>query len=232
MLDRLSSIINEFNARMAQDLSEEEKIKAIAWCVREILLTHPFSDGNGRTISLLLNKLLLQHNLSPTIIENPTRIDGFSLNELCAEIKRGQDVFRGQRGYLPPVDDMVSPTEDSVLYLENNPNVAALLVYNATHRICNKWEQTNSQDRNRTVALFVNSLCADNPRLSAEQAKYAIKEIGAKTNKAIFSASLLSQFFYNGTYRIDFNRLDPALSCANINRMESPVSSSGFSPGH
>jgi hypothetical protein len=55
---------------------------------------HLFDDGNARTIGLLVvNKLLLENGLRPAMMEDPNRFDGFSTDELVAEIKQGQATF-------------------------------------------------------------------------------------------------------------------------------------------
>lgn len=197
MFNRLETIINEFNQSIADPgISDDEKIKIIAICVQNILLTHPFLDGNGRTMSLLLNKLLLQHNLSPTIIENPTMIDAFSVAELCEEIKKGQDVFRAQKSKPFFPDQEVQETGISVMYLKDNPYVAALLVHAAADCLTS-WSRTNIGDRKRTVDLLVNDLCANSPELNATRLNEKAQEITEKIFNSTYKKGRF-EFLSNG----------------------------------
>ncbi|UKE72264.1 hypothetical protein [Xanthomonas graminis] len=40
-----------------------------------------------------MNKLLIENDLRPAMMEDPNRFDGFSTDELVAEIKQGQATF-------------------------------------------------------------------------------------------------------------------------------------------
>ena len=150
---RLDSIIDLFHQEMtAPQISEEGKIRAIAICLHEILLTHPFPDGNGRTMALLLNKLLLQYNLCPAILMNPTIIDAFSIKQLSAAIGKGQYTFKicYRRPYFGP---------GKVIFLKNNPNVTALFIYTAV-AAATQWDTINVGDRKGIMNLFLAELCS------------------------------------------------------------------------
>ncbi|WP_231103627.1 hypothetical protein [Xanthomonas graminis] len=74
--------------------SEDAKLSAIARCCQDLERAHLFDDGNARTIGMLVvNKLLLENDLRPAMMEDPNRFDGFSTDELVAEIKQGQATF-------------------------------------------------------------------------------------------------------------------------------------------
>ncbi len=89
--------IKEYNKEIKHAQTDDEKMLAIAKCVASIERLHPFHDGNCRTMVILTNKLLLQNNLSPTILKNPNQIDMFSTGELVDEIKKGQKVFQSYK---------------------------------------------------------------------------------------------------------------------------------------
>jgi Fic/DOC family len=92
---RVENIISEHKRNITSAASDDDRLRAIATCCAELERTHPFADGNARTIGfLVVNKLLLESGLSPTMIENPNRFDGFSADELAQEIKKGQEEFR------------------------------------------------------------------------------------------------------------------------------------------
>lgn len=147
---RLNNIIDLFHGEMATaQISEEGKIRAIAICLHEILLTHPFPDGNGRTTALLLNKLLLQYNLCPALLSNPTIIDAFSIKELCAAIKTGQGNFiTCSIPYSGP---------GKFIFLKGNPNVTALFVYTSVAS-ATKWDTINVGEQNDAMNLFLAEL--------------------------------------------------------------------------
>lgn len=74
--------------------SEQEKLLAIARLVQDLDQLHPFYDGNIRVFGiLLLNRLLIDLDLSPTCLEDPNCLDCLSLEEIVNEIKIGQEHF-------------------------------------------------------------------------------------------------------------------------------------------
>lgn len=93
LIDRL---IAEYNAEIAEaGNNKEEKLLAIVRFIRKISITHPFADCNQRLfVFLILNKLLLENNFLPTIVEQPLMFDGYlSASELVIEVKKGFDNF-------------------------------------------------------------------------------------------------------------------------------------------
>ena len=77
----------------------------------ELERAHLFSDGNARTYGfVVINKLLIDAGLSPTILENPNHLDGFSIEEIVQEIREGQGRFQA---LLEP--DPVSQTLQNAL---------------------------------------------------------------------------------------------------------------------
>jgi len=94
--NRVQQIIQNYHCAIKLTASnEQEKIKAIATCIHELELTHPFYDGNCRTMAiLLLNKLLKQQGLSLCILYCKDRFDAFSIDELCQEIITGQQRYQ------------------------------------------------------------------------------------------------------------------------------------------
>jgi hypothetical protein len=74
---------------------EEQKLTAIVKVIQNLHQFHPFPDGNGRTFCFfLLNKLLLENDLAPTIIEDPGYFTGCSVTELVEAVKVGQKRFQ------------------------------------------------------------------------------------------------------------------------------------------
>lgn len=93
---RATSIINAYHVEIGNATTEDEKLTAIARCCRDLEVSHLFADGNARTIGFcVVNKLLLENDLSPVILENPNRFDGYSIEELVDEIRQGQQNFAG-----------------------------------------------------------------------------------------------------------------------------------------
>lgn len=87
-------IINKYYQNIAQAKTDDAKLAVIAQCVGELERLHAFQDANCRTMILTLNKLLIQNELYPTILENPNRMDLLSNAELVAQIKQGQAQFK------------------------------------------------------------------------------------------------------------------------------------------
>lgn len=164
--DRISKIIENFQVSMSnpQVTSNDDKIRAIAICIHQLELTHPFDDANCRTMSLLLNKLLIQHELGPTILENPNRIDAYSIDELVDEIKKGQTCFSNQisNGAQRNYDQ-----GQNVIYLENNPAVSALLVYQTMASMPIKWHEVNIGDRQCAIEIMTGKVASAQTALRA-----------------------------------------------------------------
>ncbi|UYM18199.1 hypothetical protein [Endozoicomonas euniceicola] len=73
---------------------ESQKIACIAKVCRNIQFTHPFRDGNARTIGcILVNGLLMREGLSPSLINNANKFDAYSVDELVKVIRLGQSHF-------------------------------------------------------------------------------------------------------------------------------------------
>ncbi len=91
----LENLLTQYHESIQQANTSKEQLKCIATLIRDLHQYHPFGDGNGRTfIFLLLNKLLINNDLSPTAVESPKRFSGYSISELIMEIERGQSNFR------------------------------------------------------------------------------------------------------------------------------------------
>ncbi|WP_163831793.1 hypothetical protein [Spartinivicinus ruber] len=93
-VDLVEDILAEYSQAQSLSKTEYDKLSAIARCCQELARARPFIDGNIRTIGVLVvNKLLLQQQLTPVIMPNPSRFVAFSVKELVAEMKLGQSLF-------------------------------------------------------------------------------------------------------------------------------------------
>ncbi|GKS83594.1 hypothetical protein AVMA1855_05600 [Acidovorax sp. SUPP1855] len=93
--EKASLILREYRTDVAKASSEKEKLRAIARCAQRLEQAHLFMDGNARTTGfLVVNKLLLENGLAPTLIADPNHFDGLSANELAKDIQRGQTLFK------------------------------------------------------------------------------------------------------------------------------------------
>jgi hypothetical protein len=69
----------------------DRKIGAIVDTCRGLGIIHPFKDANGRLMMfMVLNKMLMENGLPPTILQNQGHMVGKSRDELVALIKEGQ----------------------------------------------------------------------------------------------------------------------------------------------
>jgi hypothetical protein len=85
----LEKVCQKYNVDIKNATTPEEKLKIIATAVQQIEQLHVFPDANGRTSTILLQRLLLQNGFFPAMLYNPNHIDGYSLDELIDEIKKG-----------------------------------------------------------------------------------------------------------------------------------------------
>lgn len=84
----------QYRAAIAAAKNTAEKITSIVTYIQNMHQYHPFADGNGRTfVFFLLNKLLMDNEFSPSIVNNPGNFTAWSVQELVDEIKEGQIRF-------------------------------------------------------------------------------------------------------------------------------------------
>ena len=78
-----------------QEGNNDGIVGAIVDSCRSLGIIHPFRDGNGRLIMfLVLNKMLMEQGLSPTILNDQGVMVGKSKAELIEIIKAGQQAVR------------------------------------------------------------------------------------------------------------------------------------------
>ncbi|MEE3651268.1 MULTISPECIES: Fic family protein [unclassified Brenneria] len=86
--------ISHYRQNIGQISDEKGKLTEIARLCQTLEQAHCFTDGNARTLGFLfVNQLLLENKLSPSVIYDPNRFDGFSHQQLVAEIQKGQRLF-------------------------------------------------------------------------------------------------------------------------------------------
>ncbi|VEG92290.1 Fic family protein [Legionella spiritensis] len=70
-------------------------LKSIIILCKQLELVHPFSDCNGRVFcNLILNRQLILNGFSPVLLDNPNRLEGWSINESLYEVIRGMNNFK------------------------------------------------------------------------------------------------------------------------------------------
>lgn len=86
-------IHEKYNQRIVKAVNDEQKLGVIARFIQD--LSNIFKDETSRFLleNLLVNKLLLQNNLSPVILTNSERLGELSINRIKEEIYIGQDKF-------------------------------------------------------------------------------------------------------------------------------------------
>jgi hypothetical protein len=73
----------------------DAKLRVIADTAQKLYRSHLFDDGNTRTMLFsVMNRMLLDNGLSPTILNEPKTAGGFSLDEFIGQIREGQERFR------------------------------------------------------------------------------------------------------------------------------------------
>ncbi len=91
---RLAMIVKVYNFQIIQANTTDEKLKAIVSLIQQYLRQHPHRDGNNRTlVNDLLNQLLIENGLSPTLLLEPNVFEFHTSDELVAIIKKGQMLF-------------------------------------------------------------------------------------------------------------------------------------------
>ncbi|CAM2889375.1 Fic family protein [Legionella worsleiensis] len=91
---QMDRIINEFEADMRNAVTNEDKLVCIVKHVQHIAQLHPFTDGNIRTCSILLNKLLRDYGMPLTLLLDPNRLDCCSVSSVVHMVKLGQIYYQ------------------------------------------------------------------------------------------------------------------------------------------
>ncbi|MCW8399262.1 Fic family protein [Legionella sp. PATHC038] len=92
----IQRMIEEYETTAStQTENPQALLHAIIMFCKKLELIHPFSDCNGRLFcNLLLNRELVRHGFSPTLLDNPNMIEGFTIKESMSELIRGMDSFQ------------------------------------------------------------------------------------------------------------------------------------------
>jgi len=92
----IKDYILEYEKKVAADMENPAAIlRALILLCKKLVIIHPFSDCNGRLFcNLILNRELVRHGFSPTLLDDPNRIDGYTLNESLYELVKGMNSFQ------------------------------------------------------------------------------------------------------------------------------------------
>lgn len=94
--ETIADYIREYETAVAAELENPEAIlRALILLCKKLVIIHPFSDCNGRLFcNLILNRELVRHGFSPTLLDDPNRIDGYTLSESLYELIKGMNSFQ------------------------------------------------------------------------------------------------------------------------------------------
>jgi hypothetical protein len=88
---RVTAIIERYNKEIVEVEGKDAKLTAILKCCQDLELAHTFTDGNLRTTAfLVLNRLLIQNGMSPTVLGEPNNLDGHTIEQLIPQVLEGQ----------------------------------------------------------------------------------------------------------------------------------------------
>jgi Fic/DOC family len=92
--EKALEIIDLYFKKIREAESEEDKIKIVAFAMRDLLQLHLYWDGNGRSLYILANLLLHQNGLPLFYPTNMCLFDANSIKKIVEEIKEGQKRFK------------------------------------------------------------------------------------------------------------------------------------------
>lgn len=116
---KVDGIIAQYHQELEAAITPEEKERAIVRMVATLEKYHIFSDGNIRTlVMLVLNRELVKNGFSPTVMDNPNFFDMSATNEIIAAVEVGMDVFEdlarlSQQQYFKDTYQAQKGTDDS-----------------------------------------------------------------------------------------------------------------------
>lgn len=126
---RVDKTLKTYHTEMQNAVTSDSKLNAIIKMVSTLERDHIFTDGNARTlVMLVLNRELVKNGFTPVILENPNRFDLFSIAELKNEVSAGMQMF-WKHANKAAVDDILSkapprvrttklPKEDELLKVD------------------------------------------------------------------------------------------------------------------
>ncbi len=117
----IQALTNYITMRFIQDIQaatdEDQKLEYIAEYIQDLMALHPFKDGNNRTlVGLMLNEILLDLGLSPTVFYQPNVFDGFAPKELVGKIKEAQQLFKNIRNGVAPLPEGLQYFNSDLFY--------------------------------------------------------------------------------------------------------------------
>ncbi len=187
---QIKGIFNTYHQAINNAMSIDDEIHAIAQCIHDVEILHPFLDGNCRTIVvLLMTKLLLERGLSPAILENPNRFDAYAVDELCVEIKNGMNLFNSYKENK--TDNLPNGMkEDVIVYVNQNQAIAKIIAQEALSQ-CAHWSELSADTQKVTLNLVIDALCSTDGlnELNKTQLSAVKTTITAQVNAAIYKKS-------------------------------------------
>lgn len=93
LAEHVNTYLQTTQESLTSKTDTDEKIELIATLCRNILVLHPFHDGNGRVSMMLMHALLQKSGIEPTILSTPAVL-GRSIDEITGAIKEGQITFK------------------------------------------------------------------------------------------------------------------------------------------
>ncbi len=91
-------ILNELHAPIDKSEYDRKILEIIVRTCQNLDQLHAFFDGNIRTVAfLVLNKMLIENGMSPTIMRDPNVFDMKSIDEIIQEVVAGQKAFESYK---------------------------------------------------------------------------------------------------------------------------------------
>jgi hypothetical protein len=93
--ERTQQILDRYQHDIQGAMSDHEKLTVIGRAVQDLYRSHVFEDGNTRTtVFTVMNRMLLDNGLSPSILQEPKAAAGFSGPEFVQHMREGQQRFQ------------------------------------------------------------------------------------------------------------------------------------------
>lgn len=86
-------IIESYFDAMKLTKTPEAKIREISILIQDLMQLHLYWDGNGRSLYMITNLLLIQNGLRPFYPKNMCMFDGNSVETMVQEVLSGQERF-------------------------------------------------------------------------------------------------------------------------------------------
>lgn len=129
--------------------NKDGQLLAIIKFGRLIDASHPFTDGNIRTVRLLMFMLMIANDLDPTMMMNPNLFDSYHSSEILVAVKEGQHTYQLEY-LLANIDKPEFEKKLKEKIIDSCEECHNLFIYNHEKELCERFPEHTALIKART----------------------------------------------------------------------------------